>query len=432
VIKIKKILTALGMPNINNKLIAKDIVIKSNDIQYKEGILEYLETDKEIDYIIIFENLPGNISTQDLISKIKEINNEIKVIIYSNNENKDNNKIYYNVYKIIYKIEDIKQIEEFKENRKSRNNNQNMKNNENNNKDMKNNKNYNQKIKINKGNYQDNINFHKKPTYIQRSLANKALDNDIDRNGKVISIAGTTGIGKSTFSILFAQNIKGNKKLVIDFDVLNNSIHTILGINQYSKEIQKKIKENRKEELNFDYINIKDFITKTKYGIDIISGMNLIFGSDNQNSPTKIRNIIKKAKSEYDVVVIDTSSYGLLDYTKEIFKVSDNIVFISGANILEIKKTKKLLKIYEEEWGIERRKIQIMFNKYTEESIDTQVLRNIFNNYNVLGKIKLRDYYDFIINQRKSGIKRINDEIKIIEERLEQSNIRIKQIKNRI
>ena len=176
--------------------------------------------------------------------------------------------------------------------------------------------------------------------------------------------------------------------MVIDFDVLNNSIHTILGINQYSKAIQKKIKENRKEELNFDYINIKDFITKTQYGIDIISGMNLIFGSDNQNSPTKIRNIIKKAKSEYDVVVIDTSSYGLLDYTKEIFKVSDNIIFISGANILEIKKTKKLLKIYEEEWGIERRKIQIMFNKYTEESIDTQVLRNIFNNYNVLGKIK--------------------------------------------
>ena len=29
-------------------------------------------------------------------------------------------------------------------------------------------------------------------------------------------------------------------------------------------------------------------------------------------------------------------------------------------------------------------------------------------------------------------MKRINDEIKIIEERLEQSNIRIKQIKNRI
>ena len=56
-IKIKKILTALGMPNIHNKIIAKDIVIKSNDIQYKEGILEYLETDKEIDYIIILSFL---------------------------------------------------------------------------------------------------------------------------------------------------------------------------------------------------------------------------------------------------------------------------------------------------------------------------------------------------------------------------------------
>lgn len=416
------------MPDINSKKILKKFEIKSNDIQYKEGILEYLEKDKEIDYIVIFEDLAGNIPTQTLINKIKEINNNIQIIIYLNKENKENKKDkanYCHIYKSIYDINEIREINE--ENVYDRQN-------------INGGKNIYYEKNINDGKniyYEKNINDgkninSKRNIYNKKTVTRNIINNEGSKNGKVISIAGTNGIGKSTFSILFTQNIKGNKKLVIDFDTLNNSIHTILGINQYSKEIQKKIKENGKENLNFDYINLKDFITKTKYGIDIISGMNLIFGSNNQNSPTKIRNIIKKAKSEYDVVVIDTASYGLLDYTKEIFRVSDNVIFISGANILEIKKSKKLLKIYEDEWGIEKRKIQIMFNKYTEESVDTQVLLNIFKDYTVLGKVKLRDYYDFIINQRKSGIRKINDELKIIEERLEQSNIKIKQIKNRI
>ena len=77
---------------INNEKIFKElknknnIKIISNDIQYKEGILEILEKNKNIDFIIINENLNGQIKIEELIKKIKKINNKINIIIILNNK----------------------------------------------------------------------------------------------------------------------------------------------------------------------------------------------------------------------------------------------------------------------------------------------------------------------------------------------------------
>ena len=59
----KKIITAVNNPNLNEELKKeKEVEILFKDIQYKEGILEILENKKiEIDYIIIDENLTGEI-----------------------------------------------------------------------------------------------------------------------------------------------------------------------------------------------------------------------------------------------------------------------------------------------------------------------------------------------------------------------------------
>ena len=59
----------------------KNIKITKNNIQYKEGILEILENNKKINYIILNEDLYGQITIEELISKIKFINNKIKIII---------------------------------------------------------------------------------------------------------------------------------------------------------------------------------------------------------------------------------------------------------------------------------------------------------------------------------------------------------------
>ncbi|MBO5479243.1 MAG: hypothetical protein J6A04_06110 [Clostridia bacterium] len=86
----KKILTALQNKKINEKLSnEEEIKIMMNDIQYKEGILEALEIEPDIDFIIMSELLPGEIKIEKLIEKIKQMNNNIKIIIILENKKEE-------------------------------------------------------------------------------------------------------------------------------------------------------------------------------------------------------------------------------------------------------------------------------------------------------------------------------------------------------
>ena len=99
-------------------------------------------------------------------------------------------------------------------------------------------------------------------------------------------------------------------------------------------------------------------------------------------------------------------------------KKSENIIFISGSNLLEIKKAQKLLNIYIEEFNIPKEKINIIFNKWSKNSIDDGVLRELFRNYKILGKIKLSDYYDLAINRNDIKNKQIEKNIKYIRRKI--------------
>ncbi|MCI9275104.1 MAG: hypothetical protein HFJ24_03625, partial [Clostridia bacterium] len=56
----KKVITALLNQTVNQKLKQyNEIEIKINDIQYQEGILEYLEINKDVNFIILSELLKG-------------------------------------------------------------------------------------------------------------------------------------------------------------------------------------------------------------------------------------------------------------------------------------------------------------------------------------------------------------------------------------
>ena len=67
----KKIITAIGNELLNNNLKNKpDIQILINDIQYKEGIIEILEQNTNVDFVIFNDLLQGEISTIELVQKI--------------------------------------------------------------------------------------------------------------------------------------------------------------------------------------------------------------------------------------------------------------------------------------------------------------------------------------------------------------------------
>ena len=112
--KIKKILTAIGNPILNNELKKiNEITVINNDILYQDGIFEILEINKEIDFIIISQLIPGNLELEDLVEKIEKINSNIKIILIleNYNDNLENTLVKKGVYRIFYdnKIE-IKDI----------------------------------------------------------------------------------------------------------------------------------------------------------------------------------------------------------------------------------------------------------------------------------------------------------------------------------
>ena len=330
------------------------------------------------------ENLLGKNKIENLIKKIKEKNNKLKIILVMENKNENiENILYFNgVNKIFYNNEKIINIIKYIENK-----------NEEKNTEIKNELENLKQLLI-----KNNI-YLEDEKEIKENNKEKVINKKIKKeNTKVISIAGTGGIGKSIITLNLANILKENnqKILIIDFDILNKSLHTILGVNEYSKKIKNKLQKNN---LINNKINIKELIIKINKKVDLISGINLIFDSKYKISSEKIKFIIEELKEYYDLIIIDTSSECFLDYTKNILKESDIILFLLEANLVEIKKAKNLLKIYNKNWKINEEKIKLIINKYNEESVDEKIIKNIFSEYKILGKIKFNKKYNNLINK---------------------------------
>ena len=394
------IITALTNPNINKKLKEKtNYNIIGNDIQYQEGIIEMLEKNGEINLLIISELLPGDYSFKELINKIKNINSSIEmiVILKEKNEKIKNYLISIGVFNIFYNneitIEELIKIINEKNNiKKEIEINEEIKqlkkiilekNEEKN------------KIKLIKKNYFEKIkkilNKYKNKKYL---IKNKKIINKKIINKKIISVIGSGGVGKSSFCTIFAKIIKDKKILIIDFDILNSCINSIFGIKKFNQNHNKKNKEIDKEK-------IKKLIRKVDKNIDILCGTKILVDEEYKKIKEEFSNILNDLKSNYDLIIIDNSSECFFEYTKEILKKSDLILFLVEPNLIELKKSRNLLDIYINKWNIKKEKINIIFNKININSIDDKILKTIFSDFNILGKLKININYNLIKNNKK-------------------------------
>lgn len=382
----KKIITAIQNPKLNNKL--KELnkyEIIAPDIQYQEAVLEVMQKE-EIDYLILSECLEGKLEIIPFIEKIKQINSktEILIILEKNNNEKINvlkskniNNIFYNNKTNINEI--INTLEKL-------NNKQN--NIEDEIKAIKQLIMKNQTIKK-----ENNINKIKDKIKEKINKKTNKKNNYFNKN-KIICVCGTTGVGKSVVSASLGVEAQKQKikTLIIDFDVLNTCIHTIFG---------RKILPRKN--INIDNLNINNLKIKINKNLDLICGIKLLFNKEKINL-NQLNNILEKLKLEYKLIIIDTSSECFFDYNKFLLEKGDNIIFLSQTNLLDIKKSVNLLKIYLKEWEIPKEKLNIIFNKCSKTSIDEKILKNIFYNIKILGRLKLKNKYNSIINKNINKI----------------------------
>lgn len=111
VITIKKVITALLNSKVNEELQKdREIEVIGNDLLYQEAVLECIEENEDIDFILLNENLPGD-EIENFIRKIEKIKTIIFTEISSKNKKKFEEIGVYKVYENgEISIEEIKEI----------------------------------------------------------------------------------------------------------------------------------------------------------------------------------------------------------------------------------------------------------------------------------------------------------------------------------
>lgn len=348
-----KIITALGNPSLNNELKKyEEFNVISNDIMYFDGVLEFLELNREIDYLILGEIIDIN-NLNDFIDKVINNNRKIKIIVVINKKNKKIEDILLKkgILDIFYDDIEISEIVNFLKTKNIEYLNIELRSEINNLKKLLSEKN-NKKISKNK----------------------KIILNN--QENKIIGITGARGIGKTSFCVMLANSLKNKKVLIIDFDLINSQINDI-----YNKKF---------EYAKIDELNINNYIFNVHNNIDILIGLNILYYYNKLNLANfkiKINNIREK----YDYILIDTYSEYNFDKNKYILNMADKIFLLTGLNKLEINKTRKLINILIKKWQINNKKINIIYYKFNilEYLINKKIInKNIFENIKIIGKIK--------------------------------------------
>lgn len=372
-----KILTAMNNPKINEELKnEKNVEIICKDIFYKEGILEILENEINIDYIFIDYELPGEIKLNNLIEKIMERNKKIKIIILIKEENKNN----------LYKIKKEK-------------------NNENNLEIIKDIKNKN----IIRIFHKEEINLEELKSYKNNNIEKIENEDIKSRENKKFIFLGEPQVGKSMTIAMISKNleIKNKKILIIEMNKKESDLLFIFGKNK--KIFHKKIKLKNKYKIN----NKKYYNKKTKLDIlkklviKINKNINIIFNNKLINFSR-----IKKLEKNYNYIFIEINLNNKLKNKKIINNINKKILILKP-NLINIKNTINIL---------EKNKInkyKIIINNYNNYSIDEKIIKNIFKKNKITGKINYKKEYDELINNNfkisENNLKKLLKDINDIE-----------------
>ena len=337
----KKVILAINNKKIIQKIKQNKEIEIINNVQYREGILEILDKEKNISNIYIEEKIPGIISIEKLIEKIKIINKKINIIIFLEKEELEKiNKLKKLEIKNIY-IKNKLIINE----KKKINNNKLLKNKKTNNK-------LNNKIK-------------------GKKIINKKTKEKNIKNNKIIFIYGNKKTGKTTIAnLILIYLLKLNKKILlinINKKIENNYLKIF---SNYNIKEEKKIK-NKNNNKNKIY----------KFEIKINSNMTFLPIINQKIIYSEIKSFLLKCSKKYDYILVDSGNTGNYKIKQIIMQTSNVKIKVIDPNTLGIKDIEGNIEIKKVEKQNNNSSLHIIYNKYYFNSVSPLIFKNILKNF---------------------------------------------------
>ena len=200
-------------------------------------------------------------------------------------------------------------------------------------------------------------------------------------------MAGAFGSGKSIFSCILCKEFvrKGKKTLIIDFDIFNSSINVLYNVPKYAKTANN--------------LRMKNQIIKISKNEHVLCAADLFFKEEN-TTYINLEEKLKEVITEYDQIIIDTTSNFKYKYQQQILNIANVLVFLVIPSIIEIKKANSLFEVYNIDFKIPTEKIKIVVNKVNSYSVDNSIIAKIFNTNKISGKMKYIEEIESNINKR--------------------------------
>jgi len=104
--------------------------------------------------------------------------------------------------------------------------------------------------------------------------------------------------------------------------------------------------------------------------------------------------ITENEKNKYDYIF-----YEIEKAEEKCIKNFDNLILIVEPNLIGIKETKDILEKLIIKQNINKENIKIIFNKINIFSIKNEILKQIFSDFKIIGRIKNSNYYTYLINK---------------------------------
>lgn len=379
----KRLITAVGTNELNKLIKEKGVYeVVGNDIPYQDGVLDILKENSNIEILVLSETLPGEEDIRKFIRKTKEINPCLEIMFFMKEMNEEikNFLTGMGINKIfVDRTNSLEQI-------------------------------INEICQVNRE-ADLNLEIERLRKMIEEKETAKSNEkkNVKSEKGKkiklpkTVAITGAYGSGKSAVTAMLAKTVEKLKMrvIIIDFDIFNKSIGNMFNVSKYNKNY--KI-----------YDNINQCIAKVNNYLSVFSGIDLLFNESNKISFEKIKKLVDKLKDDYDLILIDTSSETTLKYVKTALVNSEKIIFLMEPNLIEVKKAQDLLEVYIEDWEIPTYKIEIVLNKVNINSMDDDIISNLFDKFKIIGKINSSKLYTILANNVDTNMVKLSEYEKIL------------------